>query len=316
MSKKLLFFLIIPLFFLIWLSRWWWLIRSRGVESGVVFCDVGQGDATLIVQREWQMLVDGGPDSSVLRCLKRHMPAFDEVIDVVLLTHADSDHFAGLTSVLRHYQVKRLIINNVAKDSMDFWAFYEQVEREIDHDLMQVQFVNFGDNFCLTDQVCMKVVSDFKPVLAEDVFHNRKSAAQLWDIIAKFVPKSYNYNDGSIVIILNFDGKNFILTGDAEQPAELAMLAGGLLTDVDVLKVGHHGSKSSTSDEFVRILRPESAVISCGEGNSYGHPHPVTLETLARYGVEVRRTDRQGEIFYEKTETGEWEWHEELETPQ
>ena len=316
MLTKPKFILITCFIFLICLLRWLLLVWPNYSSQAVVFCDVGQGDATLIIDRDFQMLVDGGPDSSVLRCLKRHIPVFDTTIDVLLLTHADSDHFAGLTSVLRQYQVNRLIINNVAKDSPDFYAFYTQVMSEIANSGMRVQFVDMGNRFCLTGSICFTVVSNFNELIPENIFATRKDFARLSDIIHNYIPKSYDYNDGSIVIILDFDEKKFILTGDAEEKAELAIVQAGLLTDVDVLKVGHHGSKTSTSEEFVSKLQPEHAVISCGQGNSYGHPHQNTLDTLREHLVKIWRTDQQGEIMYKQLLPGQWHWQTEKSSHQ
>ena len=278
-------------------------------QQRVVFCDVGQGDAVLVIDRDFQMLIDGGPDHSVLYCLTRHMPLFDDTIETLVLTHPDSDHFAGLISVFRHYRVKKISINNIAKTTPDFLAFYTALSDEVELENMLIIQPNFADSFCETEFVCWQVISNFTPILPFSIFQNRTDFTTLSDIVSEFIPTNYDYNSGSVVLNLTFIDKKFLLTGDAERAQELALIRGGLLTEIDVLKVGHHGSKTSSSAEFISLLQPETAIISCGRDNSFGHPHQIILDTLNNYNISIYRTDLLGEISYSFDRQRGWEWN-------
>jgi len=293
---------------LLWCVKLLWKNYVSLEQSKIVFCDVGQGDATLISHRNFQLLVDGGPDTSVLQCLEDELPLFDRRLEVVVLTHPDADHFTGLTAVLDRYEVGELWINNVGKRSLDFYEFYQAVLEAVGTYGLRIVHPRRADETCFVGAFCVKVLSDFREILPSDIFVEPQSFDLLWDMLNFFVPNSYNYNDGSIVLNFQFDHFSLLITGDAEKPEELALIDSGLLTDVDILKAGHHGSKSSSTTVFLSYVRPETSVISCGRGNQFGHPHAVTLETLANYSESIYRTDLQGRVRYVRTPARDWHW--------
>lgn len=299
------------LFFLIWFAwfpRFYFLNVHTSFSHEIVFCDVGQGDAILVLDGSFQMLLDGGPDASVLSCLYRYLPTGDDTIELVILSHPDADHFSGLTAVFDTFHVDQLWIQSIGKSSVEFYNFYQSVWRAINSSSLQVYAPYFGDYVCVSAHVCVRVLSDFRDFLPVNIYQQYVSFENLSDMLNKFVPLSYDYNNGSIVINLYFDHKLFLLTGDAEDSQELAIVNSGLLTKVDVLKAGHHGSKSSSSPQFLGIALPETVIISCGKNNSYGHPHKQTLSRLESLNSTVFRTDTMGDIIYACFDFGSCSW--------
>jgi competence protein ComEC len=236
----------------------------------VTFFDVGQGDAIFIeTPQSHQILIDGGPDSAVLEKLGREMPFWDRTIDLVVLTHPQHDHYGGLIEVLKRYEVKNILWTGVLRDNPE----YKEWERLIK-----------GEAKIFIAQKGQRV----------------KASEVIFDILFPFenfegkIVK--NINDTSIIIRLVFGENSFLFTGDAYKSAEIKLLENKIDVDSDVLKVGHHGSKTSSAPEFIVEVLPEIAVIFAGEGNPYGHPHPETLETFKKYGINILRTDKNGDI--------------------
>jgi beta-lactamase superfamily II metal-dependent hydrolase len=225
----------------------------------IYFIDVAQGDATLVVDRSGaSLLVDAGRSQRRIRDRLRSLKVKD--LDAVAVTHPDSDHIGGLPEVLDLYSVERIYLNGGTSDSQIFRELTAGVAAE-EATVMQV---SRGDVIPLGG-------------LQLRVLHPG--------------PLSGDSNADSMVLLVSCGAVSVLLTGDAEIPSERAMLAAGVLGDVDVLKVGHHGSRTSTSPEFLAQVRPEAGVISAGVGNSYGHPHPEVVERLTAAKVQLQRTD-------------------------
>jgi competence protein ComEC len=267
-------------------------------DLGIVFCDVGQGDASLVVAREQQMLIDGGPDQRVLGCLARFMPVGDRTLEVVVLTHPDSDHLRGLNMVLQTYKVERLVTSELFKGGADFELWYQLVWAKMEKEGLKIVVAERAQNWCLRENVCCEVVSERQQIQGKNIWQEKILYSDLLGLFTKYVPKSYSYNGGSIVIKCEIDDKKVLFSGDIEESGELALLASGLLTKVDILKVAHHGSKTSSNLNFLRVLRPEESMIMCGVKNSYGHPHQSTLEKLEEVGSRVWRTDWHGSVRF------------------
>ncbi|HEX7172682.1 MAG TPA: DNA internalization-related competence protein ComEC/Rec2 [Candidatus Limnocylindria bacterium] len=242
----------------------------------VTTLDIGQGDAILVESPSGPtMLVDGGPDPELtLRRLGANLPFWARRIDVLLLSHPHQDHVAGLVDVLDRFQVRLLVHAGFAFEN----AAYERLLADAARDGIAVRSVLAGETFALDGATSFEVLYPS----AEDV------GAPL--------PEG-DINNGSVVLALRHGGFGALLTGDAEAPVEAALVARGLLPPVDLLKVGHHGSTSSTTPALLAATRPSIAVISSGEGNEYGHPAPETLATLASQpGISVHRTDLDGDV--------------------
>lgn len=250
---------------LIWLA----IIKLPDQKLHLVFCDVGQGDAVLIYQGQNQVLLDGGPDSSVLTCLANHLPFYDRQIELMVATHPDADHLTGLIDVLERYNVSQLVINSTGKDSAVFRKFKEAVAEED----LKVYFPKKGEKIKL----------------------GSLSLAVLWpqsqgDVLG-ITTLEGAVNELSLVFKLSFGDFDALLPGDITSQIEDRLD----LEEVKLLKVAHHGSKYSTSPEFLEKTSPQLAIISVGK-NSFGHPTKEVLERLESLGVKILRTDLKGEI--------------------
>ncbi|MDQ4035980.1 MAG: ComEC/Rec2 family competence protein [Chloroflexota bacterium] len=242
--------------------------------------DIGQGDAILVeAPTGATMLIDGGPDPELtLRRLGANLPFFARRIDLLVLSHPHQDHVAGLVDALERFRVGALVHAGIAFENA---AADRLLTDAALRPATAVVLARAGQRFSLDRQTSLEVLH---PTEAD-------AAAPL--------PEG-DINNGSVVMLLRHGGFTALLTGDAEAPIEAALLDRGPLPIVDVLKVGHHGSDSSTTPAFVEAIRPTAAVISSGEDNEYGHPAPETLATLRSHpGIVVYRTDQQGDIEVE-----------------
>ncbi|OGY41399.1 MAG: hypothetical protein A2Y82_00225 [Candidatus Buchananbacteria bacterium RBG_13_36_9] len=238
----------------------------------VDFLDVGQGDAILIkTPYEQNILIDGGPSTKVLSQLGRHLAFFDKNLDLVILTHPHSDHVAGLVEVLRRYKVKKILMTGVVHTSPDYEAFLQEINKQ-----------NIPTE---------KAIAPKEIILGQDL--NLQILYPLTDLSEK---KIENLNDSSIVAKLIYKHNSFLLTGDAEAIVEQDLLNNKTDLKADVLKIAHHGSKYSTTAEYLDAVKPQFAVISVGENNNFGHPHLRTLDNLQKRQIEILRTDYSGTI--------------------
>lgn len=235
----------------------------------LVFCDVGQGDAILISQGSNQILIDGGPGQSVLGCLSNHLPFWDREIEVVVATHPEADHITGLIDVIERYNVKQFVVNSLGKESAVFAEFRTAVLNEGS----DIYFPKEGDRIKINSLELLV----FWPQSQEKVL-GATTVVQ-------------GVNEASIVLKLSFGSFDALLTGDISTKVESQLD----LEDVEVLKVAHHGSKYSTSKEFLEQTQPELAVISVGK-NPFGHPTSEVIERIGELGIKLLRTDEEGEI--------------------
>lgn len=238
-------------------------------EIAVHFIDVGQGDSELIMTSDGKtMLIDAGtPDSrSVLTEYLKNQGV--KKIDYFVLTHPHADHIGGAAAVLDAFDVVNVIMTDVQTTT----STYKKVLQKIDEKECGVIFAEAGKEYSLGEAkfTLLGPVSDY----------------------------SDDLNNTSIVLRLTFGKTSFMFTGDAEKKAEQDMLAKfpASYFRADVLKLGHHGSSTSTSDEWFFAVSPEYAVISCGKNNDYGHPHRETLSLLKKNGTTYFRTDTDGSI--------------------
>ncbi len=243
-------------------------------ELRVWFFDVGQGDSIFIETPDHhQILVDGGPSQEVLSKLGQVMQPWDRSIDAIVLTHPHKDHVAGLDSVLDRYDVAAVYDGGAMARTGEMDAF--EADTIAEH--AATKHLVAGDRFAYGD-VTLDVLA---PMHA----------------IAGTYPK--DPNEASVVMLLTYHDTTLLLTGDAPADVEHDILPE--VGDVDVLKVGHHGSRTSSSTEFLDAVTPEFAIISDGIDNSYGHPHPATLQRLDDRHVRIERTDLDGDILLTST---------------
>jgi beta-lactamase superfamily II metal-dependent hydrolase len=212
------------------------------------------------------MLVDTGPDDSILYELPKYMPENDRTIEVVLLTHSHVDHIQGLFSVLNNYEVKNIIYQSDCFNSEDF-EYVKTQYKKILHD-MQVPFELKYKDIDITS------IYPFDVDCHSDV------------------------NQDSIVLNLSIYNTKILLMGDAGMVAEDYLLKNNLISNVDILKAGHHCSRTATSDMFLSTVSPSAAICSCGEDNSFGHPHSETIQKFENQGVQYLITYETGNIVF------------------
>lgn len=247
--------------------------ESPGLRA--VFLDIGQGDASyLAFPGGVDMLVDCGKDRRVLSALGRHMSFFDRTIDYLIITHPDLDHYGGCVDVMKRYTVKRIVYNGGQKEFDPYWkVFWEAIQKEhavyaeIDKE-QEWQIGSSAIHFLYPDQP------------------------------EKDIPGDVETNNKSVVFVLRHGASSILFTGDAEKELEEYLVGKyGDTLDVDILKVGHHGSPSSSEEPFVEQVSPEHAVISVGKENTYGHPSLRVIRRLERSGATVWRTDVNRDII-------------------
>lgn len=237
------------------------------IKLNVHFIDVGQGDAILIDLDDVEVLIDGGGVGSDVASYIS--PFVQGNIEAVIATHPHADHIGGLEDVFDAFIVEEFWYNGEASNTTTYAALMQKVEAEN----AEIHIAEAGDTIV--------------PELLE---------------IMVLSPLSYfDYNDTnncSIVVSLKYAEVDFLFTGDAEEQAETLMASSSIapLLDTDILKVGHHGSSSSSSENFLEIVKPEVAIYMAGEGNTYGHPHSETLQALGAIGAEIYGTDIYGTI--------------------
>lgn len=233
--------------------------------------DVGQGDAILLrTETGENILIDGGPGTSVLEELGEVLSPFDRKLDLVIMTHPHEDHVAGLVPVLQRFEVGEVVLSAPEYNNQAYQALLEEIrERDIaysfaddDHDF------SFGD-------LELDVLFPFEPFTSDTMD---------------------NVNNASPVIRASWHDVRILLTGDAEMEVEDSLLAAGVDVEADILKAGHHGSKTSSTEEFLEAVGATLMLISCGAGNDYGHPSSETLEKADDLDMEVHRTDLEGRL--------------------
>ena len=248
-----------------------WHLSVREGYTEIVFLNVGQGDAILISQGRYQVLIDGGRSGKeLLGRVGRHVPFWDRNIEFVIATHPDADHIGGLPALLRSYRVEHVLTTGAESETDIFHLFREATMTATGK---EATTIFRGALFTFPQGGELRIEYPLAPL-------PRNSSEG-------------NTNEGSIVARFTYGETSFLLTGDLSR--EETVLPDTL--PVTVLKVAHHGSKYSSSEQFLRQINPREAVISVGK-NSYGHPDPGVLERLRSIGATLRRTDVDGDVRY------------------
>jgi competence protein ComEC len=277
--KKKSVLIILGALFLLNVLAWTGVSQSNHANLEVTFFDVGQGDAIFVETPQGnQILIDGGPTSVILEKLRKEMPFWDRTIDLIILTHPEKDHLTGLLDVLKRYKVRNILWTGVVRDTAEYKEWIRLIEKEA-HGGARITIAKAGQRI-YGSQISLNKFG----------FQILSPSDNLEDKVFK------DSNDTSIVAKLTFGDNSFLFTGDISKSAEKELVSRGLDIDSDVLKVAHHGSKNSSSKEFILKVDPEIAVIQAGKDNSYGHPRQETLDTLAEYGIKIFRTDKDSDI--------------------
>ncbi len=237
----------------------------------VSYIDVGQGDCSLIQCNGVNILVDGGEYTATGTVTNYLRDVEVEKIDCYILTHPHSDHIGASADIISRVPVDKVMLTHFSEFNMPTTNTYENVLNAIGESKAEVVEVKAGDSFNFGD-------------------------IQL-DIVAPF-EESDDYNEMSIVFTATYKDTKLLFSGDTTKKIEKQILAEGFDVDCDVLKVAHHGSSTSSSAEFVDAVSPELAVISCGSGNSYGHPHFEIIDLYSNRNITMMRTDESGTIIY------------------
>lgn len=240
----------------------------------VHFFDVGQGDAIFFeLPNHVQVLIDGGPGNGMLSKLGSVMPFWDRTIDLVVLTHPHADHVDGLIDVLKRYDVGMVIESGSFYSTPDYneWNTYIKQKN------IPVIYARKGQYVALSD------ISKLYILFPQEEIADKRFT---------------NIHDGMVVSKLLYGSNAILFTGDAERPVEYQLMASGTSLAADVLKIGHHGSKTSTNEYFLNAVHPRFAVISAGRKNNYGHPHADVVGRIKAAGIDLFRTDINGDIEF------------------
>jgi beta-lactamase superfamily II metal-dependent hydrolase len=234
----------------------------------VVFCDVGQGDATYIrLRKGFDVLVDVGPNKKVLSCLGKYMPFFDRTIEIVFVSHPQKDHFGGLEYVIDRYKIKMLFSNSIKTESSSYRSLINKISKK---NIILRYFIS-GDHITFNG---IKFTSFWPAENYKTIYSDP--------------------NEVSIVMLFATSNKNILFTGDVDKKT-LDVLS-NKVQKINILKVPHHGSKNSLSRKFYYKTRPDISIINVGANNSYGLPSQDVLNMLKEIKSEIRRTDKEGSI--------------------
>jgi len=252
---------------LVWLAVF---TQAQNQFLEVDFFDVGQGDSIFIEAPNGnQVLIDGGPGNIILEKLGEELPFHDRSIDLIILTHPEADHINGLIEVLKNYKVGRVLYTGVVRDTSAYREWTELIsEKNIPLTIAQA-----GQVIYLSPQIKLYVLWPFRDLSGQSLKNN---------------------NNASVVVQLVYGQAEFLFTGDIEKETEKDLASSGIDLASDVLKVLHHGSKTSTTQEFLSKVNPKVAVICAGEKNPYGHPHQSVLERLK--DIRVYGTYKDGDV--------------------
>jgi competence protein ComEC len=237
---------------------------------------VGQGDSAFIKTPEnHQIIIDGGPDSSVLAEISKIMPFWDRTIDLVILSHPEKDHMQGLLEIFKKYKADYIL-----------WTGVEKIAPEYD------KWVN----------VLSKQQKNGAKIIIAEAGQEIKVGNVLINALLPFesmegLDIGSSANDTCVVNKIIYGRNSFLFTGDISSVVEKELIISGENISSNVLKIAHHGSKYSTSEEFLQAVNPKTAVIGVGE-NSYGHPTAEVLQRLEKFGIQVLRTDTNGTVKF------------------
>lgn len=242
-------------------------------DLAVYFFDVGQGDAILIrTPVGHNIVIDGGPDNGVVYRLGHYLPFYSRTIDLLILTHPDSDHLTGLNEVLTRYQVKNILVTGNSFYSATYDQWLELIAQKNINVLIagRINYITLGNNLNLE---------------------------VLYPITSLFGKEIKEINSASVVARLVYGQTSFLFTGDATKEVETEIVDYYHNLQSTVLKIGHHGSDTSSGAEFLAEVDPALAVISVGQDNKFGHPKPAVINRLNQAGILTVLTSQLGDIM-------------------
>lgn len=249
-----------------------WLFYRPDAELEVDFFDVGQGDAILIKTPYGQnVLIDGGPDGSVASRLAENLPWWDRRIDLMVLTHPHNDHVTGLIDVIKRYNVEKILYTGVIHSAPNYLAWLELIKEN----KIPLIIIDRPQTVKLGVDSELRIIYPSRSLLGREVD---------------------NLNNSSLVLKLIYGRTGFLFTGDIETEVERELTESGVDLSADVLKVSHHGSDASNSQEFLEKVKAKIAVIQVGKDNEFGHPSLRAVKRLEKTGARVFRVDLDGTV--------------------
>jgi competence protein ComEC len=270
-NKKKIYFFIIALF-VISLILAGIIYTRQNNRLKVIFFNIGQGDAIMILKGQNQILIDGGASGQrEMEKLGSYIPFWDRKIELIIATHPDQDHIGGLIDVMKNYEIGKIIDNGAKNDSEVYEKYLETINRKNIERLIGKKGMNVK-----IEKANLEIIYP-----GDDLENDSK-----------------NTNADSLVAKLIYGENSFLFTGDFPIEKEANIFNSGVDLSTKVLKVSHHGSKNATSEEFLNKVNPEEAIISVGK-NSYGHPAAELLDRLKNKSINILRTDEKGDIKYE-----------------
>jgi competence protein ComEC len=248
----------------------WLAVFNIDNDLHIIACDVGQGDAILIQKNTTQILIDGGPDKSVLDCLGKYMPFWDKQIELVILTHPQEDHYGGLIDVFKNYEIL-------------LFGEYDRQSGNLSYQVLG----NIPTNpITLTKGTKLRLGMIYLDILHPSG-NNQITNSKL---------QMTNTNDTGIVILMKYARFKALFTADVENEVSDELSELPEIQNLNYIKVNHHGSKNGLSQKLLDAVDPDVAVISVGKKNSYGHPNEGIIKMLNAKNINIKRTDQEGDI--------------------
>ncbi len=257
-------------------------------RTKIVFCDVGQGDASYIrIKNKMDLLIDAGPDKKIFSCLGKYMPFWDKKIELAFITHPQKDHFGGYLYLLDRYHIKKIAIIPIDNPSSSFKKLKEKIHQKN----IPLLFPVAGDQIKIFDTIIFFYWPKKDFLQSKIIFKNHSRFGYPLD----------NTNNFSLIFLLEENRFRVLYTSDASpliinsilNESKVDLLR---LKNLDVLKVPHHGSRNGLTENFLKLANPKIGVISVGKNNAYGHPNKEVLDMLKAQRVKIKRTDKNGDV--------------------
>lgn len=246
-----------------------WSLFKEESSFQIYFFDVGQGDGILVRGPQGEnIVVDGGPDNSMIYLLGKHLPWWERDIDYLIISHYHADHMMSFIELLNKYKVKNVLVTGHQPD--DF--LYNIWQAKLAAKNIEPTVVEAGEKFVLAEDFYLQV-------FLADTYHK-------------------DYNENSLVVKLTYQDKDFLLTGDLGMEGEKKILDLGFDVSAEYLKVGHHGSRYSSSLDFLQAVSPKFCIIQSGQDNEYGHPHQEAIDRFLQVGCQILDTRERGDIGF------------------
>ncbi|HEX6977357.1 MAG TPA: hypothetical protein VF185_03300 [Patescibacteria group bacterium] len=280
---KYLYIFLVLLTAVVWLA----LLSTPDKNFHLISCDVGQGDSMLLTYKNFQVLIDGGPNNKVLTCLTNHIPFYDKTIEVVILTHPESDHFTGLIDVFKNYKIEYFLANEVDSGTVSYSLLKNMVGGSptkvinpltgltLRYDLIHLDILHPSQTFINSQKEGESATSTSK--------------------LGTFETKR-NLNEFSIIGLWTFKDFTALTTGDIPTSTLNEVVLANSLSNITYLKVPHHGSKTGLTTNVLESLKPKIGVISVAKSNIYHLPDDMVLNALKESKVKTLRTDELGTI--------------------